>query len=255
MNDLGQFAKSQGLKLVPFLVTLVLYFSLVRQDPQGELWTTVLKCLPIFALVFYVVAKGISPKKEYRRSVWILLGLVFSSGGDALLNINLFPFGMISFGVAHLFYISAFGWKPVKWIIGLVLYVAVSLCKFCLLAIIHLAYLEYLKPLVVYYVHTKLDDILIIGVPIYCFLITTMLWRSLARAVDSRNFLAVFCAIGAILFVISDALIAVTMFVGVPLPCARLQIMITYYAAQFAIALSTADDGPALQRSIRKKIK
>lgn len=182
------------------------------------------------------------------------MGLVFSSGGDALLNINLFPFGMISFGVAHVFYISAFGWKPIKWFIGLLLYVAVSLCKFTGHYIL-IPYLEYLKPPVVYFVHTKLDEILIIGVPIYCFLITTMLWRSLARAVDSRNFLAVFCAIGAILFVISDALIAVTMFVGVPLPCARLQIMITYYAAQFAIALSTADDGPALQRSLRKKIK
>jgi len=67
---------------------------------------------------------------RYRRSLWILLGLVFSCGGDALLNINLFPFGMISFGVAHVFYISAFGWKPVKWLIGSVLFVAVSLCKF-----------------------------------------------------------------------------------------------------------------------------
>ncbi|KAH8363026.1 hypothetical protein KR084_004585, partial [Drosophila pseudotakahashii] len=239
-------SKAQGPKLVPFLVTLVLYFSLVRKDPQGELWTTVLKCLPIVALMFYVVAKGISLKKEYRRSRWILLGLVFSSGGDALLNINLFPFGMISFGVAHVFYISAFGWKPVKWLIGSTLYVAVSLCN------------QLNSPIsitVVYFVHQNLDEILIIGVPIYCFLITTMLWRSLARAVDSRNFLTTFCAIGAILFVISDALIAVTMFVGVPLPCARLQIMITYYAAQFAIALSSADDGPALQRTFRKKIK
>ncbi|XP_036674154.3 lysoplasmalogenase TMEM86A [Drosophila suzukii] len=235
MNDFGQFVKDQSQKLLPFLATLVLYFSLVRKDPRGELWTTVLKCLPIVALMFYVVAKGISLKKEYRRSLWILLGLVFSCGGDALLNINLFPFGMISFGVAHVFYISAFGWKPVKWLIGSVLFVAVSLF--------------------VYFVHKNLDEILIIGVPIYCYLITTMLWRSLARAVDSRNFLAVFCAIGAILFVISDALIAVTMFVGVPLPFARLQIMITYYAAQFAIALSTADDGPALQRSLRQKIK
>ncbi|XP_017041738.1 lysoplasmalogenase-like protein TMEM86A [Drosophila ficusphila] len=235
MNDFGQFAKVQGSKLVPFLVTLVLYFSLVRKDPQGELWTTVLKCLPIVALMFYVVAKGISLKKEYRRSLWILLGLVFSSGGDALLNINLFPFGMISFGVAHVFYISAFGWKPVKWFIGIILYIAVTLF--------------------VYFVHHNLDEILIIGVPIYCYLITTMLWRSLARAVDSRTFLSIFCAIGAILFVISDALIAVTMFVGVPVPFARLQIMITYYAAQFAIALSTADDGPATQRSLRKKIK
>lgn len=235
MNDFGQFAKAQSPKLLPFLATLVLYFSLVRKDPRGELWTTVLKCLPIVALMFYVVAKGISLKKEYRRSLWILLGLVFSCGGDALLNINLFPFGMISFGVAHVFYISAFGWKPVKWLIGSVLFVAVSLF--------------------VYFVHKNLDEILIIGVPIYCYLITTMLWRSLARAVDSRNFLTIFCAIGAILFVISDALIAVTMFVGVPLPFARLQIMITYYAAQFAIALSTADDGPALQRSLRQKIK
>ncbi|XP_016989078.1 lysoplasmalogenase-like protein TMEM86A [Drosophila rhopaloa] len=235
MNDFKQFAKAQGLKLVPFLVTLVLYFSLVRKDPQGELWTTVLKCLPIVALMFYMVAKGITLKKEYRRSLWILLGLVFSCGGDALLNINLFPFGMISFGVAHVFYISAFGWKPVKWLIGLVLYVAVSLF--------------------VYFVHKKLDEVLIIGVPIYCYLITTMLWRSLARAVASTNFLTIFCAIGAILFVISDALIAVTMFVGVPLPFARLQIMITYYAAQFAIGLSTADDGPAVRRTFHKKIK
>ncbi|KAH8284095.1 hypothetical protein KR054_010044, partial [Drosophila jambulina] len=233
-------ARTQAPKLLPFLVTLILYFSLVRRNPQGELWTTVLKCLPIVALMFYVVAKGFSLKKEYRRSLWILLGLVFSCGGDALLNVNLFPFGMISFGVAHVFYVSAFGWKPVKWLIGIGLYVVVSLCKYF-----------------VYFVHEKLDEILIIGVPIYCFLITTMLWRSLARAVDVRSFLAVFCAIGAILFVISDALIAVTMFMGVPLPGARLQIMITYYAAQFAIALSTADDGPAApdQRSFRKKTK
>ncbi|KAH8313423.1 hypothetical protein KR067_005706, partial [Drosophila pandora] len=230
-------AKTHGPKLVPFLVTLVLYFSLVRKDPQGELWTTVLKCLPILALMFYIVTKELSLKKGYRRSLWILIGLIFSCGGDALLNINLFPFGMVSFGVAHVFYISAFGWKPLKWLIGLVLYVAVSLF--------------------VYFVHKKLDEILIIGVPIYCFIITTMLWRSLARAVDVKSFLAIFCAVGAILFVISDALIAVTMFVGVPLPCARLQIMITYYAAQFAIALSTADEGSSKDqsRSFRKKIK
>jgi len=57
-------AKAQSPKLLPFLATLVLYFSLVRKDPRGELWTTVLKCLPIVALMFYVVAKGISLKKE-----------------------------------------------------------------------------------------------------------------------------------------------------------------------------------------------
>lgn len=66
---------------------------------------------------------------SYRRSQLILLGLVFSCGGDALLNINLFPFGMISFGVAHVFYISAFGWQPRKWILGVGLFIPVTLCE------------------------------------------------------------------------------------------------------------------------------
>lgn len=224
MSHIAQFATFQALKLAPFFISLVLYFSLVRKDPEGELWTTVLKCLPIVALMFYVLIKGFSLKKQYRRSQLILLGLVFSCGGDALLNVNLFPFGMVSFGVAHIFYMSAFGWHPLKWVIGVCLYV----------------------PVVVFIVlvHKYLDDILVIGVPIYCVLIITMLWRSLARAVDAKSLLAILCAFGAVLFVISDALIAVTMFLSVDLPSPRLQIMITYYAAQFAIALSTADDGP-----------
>ncbi|XP_064535672.1 lysoplasmalogenase TMEM86A isoform X1 [Drosophila montana] len=220
-----QFATIQALKLSLFFISLVLYFSLVRKDPEGELWTTVLKCLPIVALMFYVLVKGFSLNKHFRRSQLILLGLVFSCGGDALLNVNLFPFGMVSFGVAHIFYISAFGWHPLKWVIGVCLYIPVTV--FVIL------------------VHKHLDEVLIIGVPIYCVLITTMLWRSLARAVEIKSFLTIFCAVGAVLFVISDALIAVTMFLSVQLPSPRLLIMITYYAAQFAIALSTADDGPS----------
>ncbi|XP_017858181.1 PREDICTED: lysoplasmalogenase-like protein TMEM86A [Drosophila arizonae] len=223
MGHIMQFATVQALQLAPFFISLVLYFSLVRKDPEGELWTTVLKCLPIVALVFYVLIKGFSLNKQFRRSQLILLGLVFSCGGDALLNVNLFPFGMVSFGVAHIFYISAFGWHPLKWIIGVCLYVPVIVF--------------------VVFVRKYLDDILVIGVPIYCVLIITMLWRALARAFDTKSYLASFCAFGAVLFVISDALIAVTMFLSVELPSPRLQIMITYYAAQFAIALSTSDDG------------
>ncbi|XP_017846545.1 lysoplasmalogenase-like protein TMEM86A isoform X2 [Drosophila busckii] len=183
--------------------------------------------------MLYVIIKGFSFNKNYRCSQLILLGLIFSCGGDALLNVNLFPFGMVSFGIAHVFYMSAFGWRPLKWILGVALYVPVIIF--------------------VIFVAKYLDEILIVGVPIYCALITTMLWRALARAVDTKSCLSIFCAVGALLFVISDALIAVTMFLGVALPGARLQIMITYYIAQLAIALSTADDGP--EPSCRKKTK
>lgn len=52
---------------------------------------------------------GYKFSSEYRFHTKILLGLLFSSCGDALLDYkkaDLFPFGMIAFAVAHFFYIS-----------------------------------------------------------------------------------------------------------------------------------------------------
>lgn len=51
-----------------------------------------------------------------------MIGLIFSSIGDILLNHELFPEGMGAFAVAQIFYISSFGFKPLKPIIGVVLY-------------------------------------------------------------------------------------------------------------------------------------
>lgn len=44
----------------------------------------------------------------------ILLGLVFSVTGDALLNVDLFPHGMGAFALAQVCYIAAYGMKPLK---------------------------------------------------------------------------------------------------------------------------------------------
>jgi len=57
-------AKTNSLKLAPFFLSVLLYFVLVRKDPQGELWTTVLKCLPIVALMVYVLIKGFALNKK-----------------------------------------------------------------------------------------------------------------------------------------------------------------------------------------------
>ncbi|XP_013097452.1 lysoplasmalogenase-like protein TMEM86A isoform X1 [Stomoxys calcitrans] len=212
--------KSQSLNLAPFLNFVVLYFAFVR-NPQGELYTTILKCAPIVSLMFFVVMKGFGLSKEYRYSQLILIGLIFSCGGDILLNIDMFPHGMGSFGVAQIFYISAFGFKPLKWKLGLPFYV--------------------LGAIAVGLVFNRLEGVLIAGLPIYGCLLLTMCWRSLARAVDQKSSLFIFCAIGSILFVLSDSMIAIDMFL-LKIPYARLWIMITYYLAQFAIALSTATE-------------
>lgn len=59
----------------------------------------------------------------------ILLGLIFSCFGDALLNHNYFLHGMAAFAFAQLSYIFAFGFKPLKLWIGLILYVICGASK------------------------------------------------------------------------------------------------------------------------------
>lgn len=60
----------------------------------------------------------------------ILGGLIFSSLGDTLLNHNYFPHGMGAFAIAQIFYINAFGFRPLKLWIGLILYVAGTASEF-----------------------------------------------------------------------------------------------------------------------------
>lgn len=79
--------------------------------------------------------KGLLTKKtlpfRYIYSHKILIGLIFSCCGDALLNLDLFAFGMVMFAVAQVFYTSAFGFKPLKLWIGLILYIFGAIGNFC----------------------------------------------------------------------------------------------------------------------------
>lgn len=106
-------------KLLPFFITTALYFAFVRKEPEGELWTTVLKCLPIFGLMIFILTHKLQNNCYLQK---ILLGLVFSVTGDALLNLDLFPHGMGAFAVAQIFYISAYGLKPLKFHLSIPFY-------------------------------------------------------------------------------------------------------------------------------------
>ena len=64
-----------------------------------------------------------------------------------------------------------------------------------------------------------------------------MCWRALARATSLTSYLT---GIGAVLFVVSDAAIAASKFYYET--SAQEVIMSTYYAAQFLIAVSAAEE-------------
>lgn len=215
--------KSVGPKLVPFMKTVAIHLVLFDGVSTPTLFYCTMKCLPIVSLMFFVLLHGMNFTEAYQYSRRILYGLVACVIGDALLTFNLFEVGMLSFGVGHVCYSLAFGWRPFN-------IPAVVVCSI-IASTIYWFLCDYLSGLVAYLI------------PIYLFLINVMVWRAIARVQffdDLWTWTKLCSCIGAITFSVSDLLIAVDKFV-LPLPFSHTLIMATYYAAQLGITLSVVD--------------
>ncbi|WP_262678272.1 lysoplasmalogenase [Paenibacillus sp. J5C2022] len=184
----------------------------------------VFKLLPMLLIIGLALRSGAGDRPlMYKRC--IVAGLLFSIAGDAFLLLPDDPFfiwGLASFLTGHLCYVAAMV-SRMKWTAAPALAAV---------------------PLAVYaYVlggrfHESLfaDDAssgLWIPVLIYIIVISVMCWS----AAMTRNWHA---ATGAVLFVVSDSILAWAKFIG-PLPAAGTMIMATYFAAQLFIAGSIAD--------------
>ncbi|KAG1662029.1 Lysoplasmalogenase-like protein TMEM86A [Nymphon striatum] len=151
-------------------------------------------------------------------------GLVFSMLGDAfLIWKHLFMYGLISFCIAQFFYVSAFGLKPIKPLVG-------AIC-FSFLSCHYAAIYPYLKGMIFY------------CAPMYGLLICFMVWRAIARLQffeDLWTWTKLCSCVGAVLFCISDSILAFNNF-AFEIPHSQALIMVTYYGAQVGIALSVVD--------------
>ena len=164
----------------------------------------------------------------YKYSRRILVGLIFSCLGDICLvwKKTYFEVGIGCFAIAQIFYAKAFGWRPIRPYFGLVF--------FLLGAFVY----SYLQP--------ALKGKMVYMVAGYIGVIGIMAWRACAR-VHWPHFFDARCTwtqlsgcLGAIMFVISDLTLAFDKFLCT-LTYAHPLIMVTYYAAQFGIALSCVD--------------
>ncbi|XP_053686428.1 lysoplasmalogenase-like protein TMEM86A [Sabethes cyaneus] len=230
--NIRTIVQTAGSRMLLFFITVILYFLLISQTERQTASSTILKCLPIVSLWIFVLLTGFELKRSHRYKQLILAGLVFSCAGDLLLNYDLFEAGMAAFGVAQIFYISAFGFRPLRPWLGLPLYglgVAAVVLMF-----------------------DQLPLIIKICLPIYGILLLTMCWRSWARIDCVKNILRMTCGIGSALFVISDSIIAFDKFYT-PLSNAQTAIMVTYYAAQFGIALSVVEQSLDSTKTTAKK--
>ncbi len=173
------------------------------------------KPLPVVSLLFMI-----QPDTSYKKRIF--LGFVFSLMGDILLesSAGLFVFGLLSFLVAHLFYISAFVKRKTS--------------NAILPAIVLLLFAGGYY----YFLYPGLGE-MSIPVLIYIVVITIMVWSAFAQR--TYNEFAKFASWGALFFLFSDSLIAYTKF-HASIDYSRYLIILTYWLAQYLIYYSTKNE-------------
>jgi uncharacterized membrane protein YhhN len=205
--------------LIVFVFVAIVHLFSIAVDISELRFVTKLLLMPILAATVFCASD--SPKKNY-----IITALVFSFLGDFFLLLEskmplFFIFGLLAFLITHVLYIIFFTKTTSA---GKSLLRTQPYIPFLIMAYgVGLVYLLYpsLGSL-------KIPVIVYAGIICSMLLCTFHVYKTVG-AITGLQFIA-----GALLFVISDSLLAINKFYK-PLPFAALFIMLTYCAAQYFI--------------------
>jgi len=146
---------------------------------------------------------------------------VFSLLGDVLLPERFIP-GLVSFLVAHLFYIALFR-QDAPWLAN----------RKALVATVSAAAVMYAV------LFPNLAPELKLAVAAYALVIAVMAAQAIVRASVLKDKRSVGVAAGAVLFMLSDTILAINKF-AMPVPLSQFWILATYYMAQVLIVHNAA---------------
>ncbi len=213
-------------RTVIILFFIVLGFHIASMQLGNKLLQYVSKPLIVPALIFYFLC--LSEPRNYFSGKWVVFGLLFSWLGDVLLlfvakNEIFFLLGLASFLVAHIFYILFFQRvrkeEKIKlryWLWGTVI-------------IYYAALISWLYP--------YLGDMKV-PVWVYGLVISTMFLLAMHMLFIKNKAAGRWMMTGALLFVISDSILAINKFYQA-FEMAGILIMITYGLAQLFIVEGT----------------
>lgn len=155
-------------------------------------------------------------------SLWIIAGLLLSLAGDVFLMLptDRFREGLASFFLAHVAYLGAFATDS-GWAANPLPYVLIGLAGLAMLPMIWPGVPRALR------------------IPVLCYMLVLLVMAAQAgsRALELRSLPAAGAAVGAILFVVSDTLLAWNRFRR-PFAAAPVLVHATYFPAQWLIAMS-----------------
>jgi uncharacterized membrane protein YhhN len=181
------------------------------------------KAAPIGLLLLWVLVHEPAVGHGYRRL--LAAGLLCSMGGDLLLlSRERFRAGLASFFAGHVWYACAFAASASAFVASLGWLVLLGVAAAAMLRVL--------------WRHVARERV---PVASYVAMISVMAWMSIARALtpDVPQPSGVLAALGAFVFMASDAILALDRFVR-PWHGAHAAVMITYYGAQMLIAASLA---------------
>ena len=176
--------------------------------------------LPLIALTTVAAAGGM----ESRTIRLLVIAQLLGAAGDILLIPDGFPTfacGLVCFLVGHIFYCINFGgrsWKglkPAQWVLAVVVMVAAT--AGLLMAI-------------------GVEGTFLVPFAVYGMMLMLLIWSALAGVIREKNKATwIILTVGAVLFALSDSLIAVQTFHGAKVILEFL-VMVTYVAAQCLLA-------------------
>ena len=172
----------------------------------------------VFIILIAVLAKD-PPSGRYK--IAIIAGLIFSMIGDVLLSLpmDLFVIGVFSFLIAQLIYTYAFR-------VG-------RSFRLRFLALLPFA----VYGILIFVILLPGLNAMTLPVAAYVIVIMVMAWQAWDQWDDKRTQWALLAFIGAVLFVVSDSLLAINKF-GEPFLAARALTLTTYFSAQWLISNS-----------------
>lgn len=194
------------------LMAVGFYFS-----TDSSIVRRVSKSLPVLLMALALIP--LIRKSTYRKLVF--LGLFFGACADFLIE-SVFLLGLVVFLISHLVYIAAFFQDTRR------VQLSRGLPAFAFGAMVYIGVMT-----------SGTLGSMAVPVGCYALAISMMLWRASERlgltSIPRRSALAGFA--GAILFILSDSVLAYRLFIG-PLPLEPINVMLPYWLGQFGIALS-----------------
>ena len=211
--------------------SLIIYFLVLLADILlialgKDIYRYATKPLLVVILAVYVLYTDVKIPRSFR--LFLLLALVFSSlGDDLLLFENLFLPGLGSFLMAHIMYIIFF--LKIRYS-----NLPVPYCKYPLIflnAAVVILFILFLAPYL---------GSLTVPVIVYALALSITVQSVLHAFHFRRQPAGWYCIVGAVLFLISDSLIAIGKFYH-PLPGGDILVMLTYGFAQWGLVYGSTE--------------